>query len=345
MDDELPDRIEGGLAGAVVGDAMGTPTETMTRRRVIEVYGRLTQIVAPLESPFSQSRPAGRSSDDSSQMLMFAEVLADKGGLTIEDVVATLLAWADDEEMFRTGAGPTTRLAVARLREGADPFAVGLGDVHWGTGVSNGAAMKAAPAGWIHPGDVQAAVRTAALMAAPTHNTQIAIAGAGAVAAAVAVAAGGHASVDDLVDAGIEGARTGEALGLRQGREVAGASVARRIGEAARIGGAASDIWTAMDDLSELIGSGLPTVEAVPAAFGMIVAARGDVQQAVIGAVNMGNDADTVATIVGAVTATRAGIDAVPREWVDLVQRANQITFRTLAERMARASQQVKNAQ
>ena len=86
-------------------------------------------------------------------------------------------------------------------------------------------------------------------------------------------------------------------------------------------------------------------IGAVPAAFGMIVAARGDVQQAVIGAVNMGNDADTVATIVGAVTATRAGIDAVPREWVDLVQRANQITFRTLAERMARASQQVKNAQ
>lgn len=333
---ELADRIEGGLAGSVVGDAMGTPTETMTRRRVREVYGRLTDIVAPSKSPFSKARPAGKSSDDSSQMLMFADVLASNdGSLTIEDVVKTLLEWAEDEEMFRTGAGPTTRVAVAKLRDGADPFEVGLGDVHWGTGVSNGAAMKAAPAGWVHPGDIKNAVKTAALMAVPTHNTQIAISGAGAVAAAIAIAAAGGATVDDLVAAGIEGALQGEAVGLLQGREVAGPSVARRIAEAARIARDAGDIWHAMDELSDLIGSGLPTVEAVPAAFGMIVAAQGDVEQALVGAVNMGNDSDTVATIVGGITGTHSGITGVPARWTQLVETANEISLRPLAERMA----------
>src|SRR6185312_7769850 len=115
--------------------AMGTPTETMTRRRVIEVFGRLTEIVAPLKSPFSKTRPVGRSSDDSSQMLLFADLLAEQGTLTIDDVVKTLLLWAEDEDMFRTGAGPTTRVAIALLRDGADPYTVGLGDVHTGTGV------------------------------------------------------------------------------------------------------------------------------------------------------------------------------------------------------------------
>ena len=62
---------------------------------------------------------------------------------------------------------------------------------------------------------------------------------------------------------------------------------------------------------------------------------RGDVRESIIGAVNMGNDADTVATIVGAITGTRSGIAAVPEEWTSLVERANDLDFRNLAQLLA----------
>ena len=72
-------KIEGGLAGAVIGDAMGTATETMTRRRIVETYGRLEGLVRPDHSPFSGGRVAGHVSDDSSQMLLICDRFARNG--------------------------------------------------------------------------------------------------------------------------------------------------------------------------------------------------------------------------------------------------------------------------
>ena len=331
------DRIWGGLAGAVIGDAMGTATETMTRRQIVATFGRLTEIVAPENSPFSGGRPAGHYSDDSSQMLLMAERFAEVGAIRTEDVVEKLLQWADNEDMFGRTAGPTTREAVRRLRAGEDPTVVGRGHVSTGTGLSNGAAMKTAPAGWMNPGNIEAAVQAAARMAIPTHCTQIAISGAGAVAGAIAMATAGRSNFADIVEAAIEGAEIGERIGLEIGREAAGPSVVKRIRLAVKIGASHDDIWGCLDEVSDIIGSGLPTVESVPAAFAMIAAGRADVKQSIIGAVNVSNDTDTVATIVGAITGTMAGVAGVPTDWRELVETVNQLDLKGLAGRLAAA--------
>lgn len=332
----LRDRILGGLAGAVIGDSMGTATETMSRRRIIERYGRLEEMVAPDLSPFSGGQEAGTYSDDSSQMLLLSERILARGEVTVEDVVAMLLEWADNEEMFERTAGPTTRAAVARLRAGEDPAEVGKGDVHGsGSGTSNGAAMKAAPAGWINAGRVTEAVADAALISIPTHNTQVAIAGAGAVAAAIAEATREGATLDSVIEAGLTGAREGEARGLETGREAASASVERRIAEAVRLGREADDVWEVLDDLYELIGSGLPTNESVPAAFGILAAARGDVTQSIIGAINVGNDTDTVATIVGAIAGSLHGMSGIREDWYQRVCEVNGLDLEDLASRLS----------
>lgn len=333
--EKVADRIWGGLAGAVIGDAMGTATETMTRRQIVATFGRLTDIVAPENSPFSGGRPAGHCSDDSSQMLLMADRFAEIGEIRTEDVVRKLLEWAENEDMFGRTAGPTTREAVRRLRAGEDPRIVGRGNVSTGTGLSNGAAMKTAPAGWMNPGDIRAAVEAAARMAVPTHCTQIAISGAGAVAAAVAAATAGTNSVADIVDAAVEGAEIGERIGLEIGREAAGPSVAKRIRLAVKIAEGHDGIWGCLDEISDVIGSGLPTAESVPAAFAMIAAARGDVKQSIIGAVNVSNDTDTVATIVGAITGSMAGVAGVPADWRELVESVNNLDLRALAGRLA----------
>lgn len=338
-DAQLRDRILGGLAGAVIGDSMGTATETMSRRRIIERYGRLEEMVAPDHSPFSGGQQAGAYSDDSSQMLLLSERILTRKGVSVDDVVAMLLDWADDEEMFERTAGPTTRAAVARLRAGEDPAEVGRGDVHGsGSGTSNGAAMKAAPAGWINSGHVADAVADAAEISIPTHNTQIAIAGAGAVAAAIAEATTPGATLDSVIEAGIEGARQGEARGLETGREAAGASVERRIVEAVKIGRAAADVWEVLDDFYEFIGSGLPTNESVPAAFGILAAARGDVTQSIVGAINVGNDTDTVATIAGAIAGSLHGMSGIRDDWYRRVCEVNNLDLAGLADRLTELS-------
>jgi ADP-ribosylglycohydrolase len=334
-ENRLTDKIHGGLAAAIIGDAMGTATETMTRRRIIETYGRLETIVAPENSPFSGGRPAGHVSDDSSQMLLMCGQIVAAGDVRLDDVVAMLLNWSEDEDMFARNAGPTTREAVRRLRLGEDPATVGLGNVHTGSGLSNGAAMKAAPSGWINPGRVDEAAKAAAIIATPSHNTQVAIAGAAAVAGAVAMAMLSDASVDSVVEGALEGARMGEKLGLAQGREASGASVERRIIEAVAIARRSADIWEAMDPISTLIGSGLPANEAVPAALGMFVAARGDLRQTLIGAVNIGDDTDTVATIAGAIAGTFSGISSVPEDWYATVVEVNGLQLSPVAEGLA----------
>ncbi|MBI2245106.1 MAG: ADP-ribosylglycohydrolase family protein [Nocardioides sp.] len=342
---DLHDRIVAGLAGAIIGDSMGTATETMTRRRVLEIYGRVTDFVPPEHSPFSGAQPMGTWSDDSSQMIMLLDRALERGSIQVDDVVAMLLEWAEDEERFLNQAGPTTREAIARLRAGEDPAVVGRGDVHNGTGVSNGAAMKAAPAGWFNPADPATAIEDAVTVSLPTHATQLAISGAAAVAAAVAEACRPGSDVDSVIEAGLHGVRVGEQRGIEVGSEAAGASVERRMREAVRIGREAEDVWSCLDELSDLVGSGLPTNEAVPAAFGLIAAARGDFVESVLGAVNVGNDADTVATIVGAIVGTLDGRASIPQAWFELVTSVNGLDLDDTAQRIVASRTSISPAQ
>lgn len=328
----LTDRIHGGLAGAVVGDALGSLTETLSRRGIRELYGWLDDFTEFRFRPFGQERPVGGWTDDSSLVVAMARSVVDAGGVELDAAVRRLLAWADDESVSRY-SGPSTSAAVARLRAGEDPGEVGRGQES--TGTSNGGGMKAAPAGWAHPGDVEAAARAAAVLCTPTHNTQLAIAGAAAVAAACAVACQDGTRVDDVVAAGVEGARLGERFGLAQGREVAGPSIARRIGWAADVARAASSFETAVEDVADLVGAGLTTHESVPAVFGLLVAAGGDVNRVAVAAANVGDDTDTVGTMAGAIAGTLGGIATVHRPWYDLVTRVNDVDLAGLANGLA----------
>ena len=64
-------------------------------------------------------------------------------------------------------------------------------------------------------------------------------------------------------------------------------------------------------------------LEMVPCALALSLIARGDPAQAIIGAANLGRDADTIAGMAGGLTGALAGAKAIPVEWVDKVVRAN----------------------
>jgi hypothetical protein len=79
------------------------------------------------------------------------------------------------------------------------------------------------------------------------------------------------------------------------------------------------------------------TMEMVPAALAICAIAGEDTKQAIIGAANLGRDADTIAGIAGELAGALYGIDALPAPWVkkvltlnpkpDLEKMANDLTI------------------
>ena len=65
------------------------------------------------------------------------------------------------------------------------------------------------------------------------------------------------------------------------------------------------------------------TMEMVPAALAICAIAGEDTKQAIIGAANLGRDADTITGIAGELAGALYGIDALPQPWVEKVLRLN----------------------
>ncbi len=324
-------RVLGGLYGAVCGDAMGAATEMLSRRQIVAAFGWLDTFVPPDRSPFAAGRAAAQVTDDASQMLAIARALTRSSPLTPADVAAALLDWANDEEMLRRFAGPTTRAAIERFRQGADPVAVGLETAGPFRGTSDGAAMRVAPIGWIHPGDLPGALADAVTSCVPTHATQVAIAGAAAIACGVAAAMEPAATVQRVVEACRWGAQEGERAGLVHGRDVPAPSVAARIDLGVAIASRCTDLADAVTSVGDAIGAGIHTAEAVPAAVALFAAANGVPADAIVAATNVGDDSDTVATMAGALAGTLSGVDAIPEPWRELVDSANSLDLLAIA--------------
>lgn len=339
---DLYDRILGSLAAGAIGDAMGAATEQRSFSEIVSLFGGPVREFRrpPPDSPFSGGREAAQITDDTGQMVAMARAIIDgKGALTVAGVVKELLRWADDLEVFRRFAGPTTRAAIEELRKGTDPRVVGRQGRLTSLGTSNGAAMRIAPAGLAHPGDLETAVRDAVTMCLPTHATQLAIAGAAAVAAGIARALTHDADVYTVVQAAFWGARRGEEIGRREGRVVAGPSVLSRMEVAVNLAARGRDLIETMQEIHAYVGSGLHIAEAVPAAVGIFVAAGGDPMEAITGGVNIGDDTDTVAIIAGSLAGALRGFRAVPKELYEAVEQANTLHLAEIARGLTAVAQ------
>jgi ADP-ribosylglycohydrolase len=249
--------------------------------------------------------PAGSITDDTEQALLLARLLVERGGdVPARGWAERLAAWEDG--MRARGSldllGPSTRAAIAAIREGADPAVAGR------AGTTNGAAMRIAPLGIAHPvHDIADFVDTVADTCRPTHDTGLAIAGAAAVAAAVSAGLDGAGWVE-ATDVAIAAAE----LGQQRGHWVAGASVAARIRWAMTLDA---------ENLSELIGTSLASQESVPAAFGRLAIAHGDGWQACLAAAAAGGDTDTIAAMAGAMAGATGS--EWPAQAIETVVRVN----------------------
>ncbi|HMO58756.1 MAG TPA: ADP-ribosylglycohydrolase family protein [Roseiflexaceae bacterium] len=334
--ERLGAHILGSLMAAALGDAMGAATEQHTIEEIVATYGGLLrELHVPSRQTFSYGNIAGEVTDDVSQMFALAdELIKHDGKLTAEAWVARLIHWSQTSK-HRQQMGPTTRPLLEALAAGQDTSTIGRSPYSerklTSFGTTNGAAMRIAPAGLVFPGDIERAVELAWITARPTHDTQIAMAGAGAIAAGVAHALTPGADVYSVTRACLAGARLGEAIGVREGRRVAGPSIVRRIEIAVEEALRAPDLHAAIVAIEATVGNSVMTVESVPAAVGVFVAAGGNVLDTVSAGASIGNDSDTIAAMAGSLAGALHGIAGVPSDLAAQVRAANDVDIDALA--------------
>ena len=141
-------------------------------------------------------------------------------------------------------------------------------------------------------------------------------------------------TIDSIVEAAVLGAT----IGFSKGKPVAAPSVAKRIKLAVDSARRISDPERAAEEIYDIVGTGIESAEAVPAAFGMLVAGEGQPMRVIELAVNAGGDTDTVASIAGAVAGAWSGIGAFDAKMVEEVECLNGLRLREDSEELAKVA-------
>ena len=319
------DRAKGALYGLGIGDALGMPTQMLSRRQIVERWGPLLTGFegAHDDHPIAAGMSAGAVTDDTEQAALLGWLLVEGNGrVSPGEVAAALLGW--EREMAARGSldllGPSTKRALDAVANGTPPAEAGR------HGDTNGAAMRITPVGIVAaPDNLPGLVDRVQQASIATHNTSVALAGAAAVAAAVS--------------AGIDGAEIGAAtqtaiaaaeLGAQRGHWAAGADVAARIRWAVDLV-AGAEPQRAAEVIYTLVGTSLATQESVPAAFAVLSAVPGDPWQACLLAASLGGDCDTIAAMAGAIGGACHGLAAFPNRAIETVD-GNGLRIADLAE-------------
>jgi ADP-ribosylglycohydrolase len=311
------------LYGLAIGDALGMPTQLLSREQIAARWGPLLSGFepAPPGHPIAAGMPAGAVTDDTEQAVLVGRLLL-SGRIDPRELAAGLIAW--ERDMAGRGSldllGPSTRRAIDAVLAGTPPEEAGV------SGDTNGAAMRIAPVGIkAAAGNLTALVDAVQEASLVTHNTSVALAGAAAVAAAVSAGVSG-ADVAAATDTAVAAAR----MGAGRGHWVAGADVAARIRWATDLV-AGRPVEEAAAVIYSLVGTSLATQESVPAAFAVLRAVPGDPWRACLLAASLGGDTDTIAALAGAISGACHGLAAFPPETVRVID-AHGLALADLAD-------------
>lgn len=175
------------------------------------------------------------------------------------------------------------------------------------------------PVGLVHAGDPDAAARDGYVMAT-----------------AVAAAMKPGATVERVVESVLARLDCLDSLDPRYGGEFEG-----RLKRLLKIAEEAEDVFSLREPVYREILVTYPPwtmngiLEMVPLALAICVAARGDPETAIVGAANMGRDADTIGSFVGEIVGALSGWEAFPRQWTERVETLNpEPDMRRIAEEL-----------
>ncbi len=327
------DRILGCLYGVAIGDALGMPTSFLPPREIEKIYGRVTDFEEPLpDHIYHAGYQKAQVTDDTEQTILIAQTLIESKKADPHQIAKVLIKWFDSVGGVESNAvGPSSKAALIAIKAGESFEKSGK------RGDTNGAAMRISPVGILHAAhneNLRALLEDVYKVCMPTHGSNLAVSGASALANGIKAALR-EENLNAIIAATINGAIQGESYGF----PVIGPSVAKRIELAIEISERTSTLADAASEIYQIIGAGVAMAESVPAAIGLFYAAKGIPSDAILAAVNMGGDCDTVASMTGALTGAFKGIQAIPQAWIDEIEKVNKLHLDEIGDQLFSATQ------
>jgi ADP-ribosylglycohydrolase len=322
------DRALGAFYGLALGDALGMPTQSLSRAQIKTRFGAITTLLAAdADQPIAPNMPAGSITDDTEQAVLVAEMLIDNAGrIDPSDLAQRLIDW--EAVMQAKGSqdllGPSTKRAIEMILAGHTPEEAGR------FGTTNGAAMRITPVGIASDiTDPQRFIASVVQACQVTHNTTLGISSAAAVAGVVSAGINGTTLTEALA-AGVMAAQLGE----QHGHWIAGGRIAARIQWAQTLC-ADCDNRALPDLLYDVIGTSVASQESVVAAFALahqVAAGRLLAFDALCMAASLGGDTDTIAAVLGAMLGACQGMSAWPVAMIEQLKAVNRLELAPLVE-------------
>jgi len=330
-------RILGALYGQMLGDALGMPSELWPRERVKKHFGWIDRFLdGPAENNAACYFTAAQFTDDTSMALALADALIEADGEVVPELIArNVIRWVDGFDAFNKNIlGPSSKLALAEQKKG-----VAISELE-NNGVTNGAAMRVSPLGCVLPSaPLEHFCQQVWLASSPTHKSDIAVAGAVVIAWAVSRAIEG-ASWAEIKLALPDIAKYAQ---TRQSTTFS-ASLAARIELALDVVAKSTGSEQASEQVYQLVGAGVSTIESVPAAIAMVELAEGCPNRCAVLCANLGGDTDTIGAMATAICGALQGIDAFDAQYLTELKRVNPLDMTTYSSAFLRFRQRAEEA-
>jgi poly(ADP-ribose) glycohydrolase ARH3 len=299
-------KFIGSLVGTAVGDSLGARFEgTSGIQEVKEIGPRYT--------------------DDTAMTIGVAESLVEHKGFNYWHMAERFIQNYEREPWRRYGSGPPRIFRM--MQSGRMGFGMLDRDLYPGGSFGNGAAMRVSPVGLLYHDDPVSIREISYHTAGITHSHELALEGAAVQACAVALAV-----LADPVEI-----RRKEFLGALR--------MFTRPGpyqEKLKLIIKLLDENPAKEDVATLLGNGSEALHSVPTAIYSFLA-NADFEKAVVYAVSLGGDADTIGAMTGAISGACYGIERIPVYWREKVENRDYLEqvamkLREVKEKLQRVS-------
>ncbi len=299
---DMKSKIYSGVIGHAIGDALGVPAEFMSRNQL------LSHPICDMEGYGTHRMPAGTWSDDTSMEIALLQSLIDCKKFDFEDIMNNFCKWRECDEFTATGVtfdiGGTCARALSNYRIGMSPCECGGKDERSN---GNGSLMRILPVAFvcyknaIVGRDRYELVRKVSSL---THAHEISILGC-------------FIYVNLICE-------------LLDNNDFATAYSRIQQDDYSMFSDAALEVYEriltdniARYDEGDISSSGyvLNTLEAAL----WCLSNTGSYEAAVLKAVNLGDDTDTVGAVVGSMAGILYGLEAIPHKWISKLQRSEYL--------------------
>lgn len=292
---DLRSKFRGALLGTVVGDSLGRTLEgapTLGSRKAEEIVAGYREL---------------RYTDDTQMMIGVAESLVEERGFDSEHMAQRFVENYDPVR----GYGPGSSHVIRAIERG-ESWDVPAQELFGGSGsYGNGSSMRIAPVGVLYHDDVEKLREVAHASSRITHVHELALEGAALQAYAVALATCSDPSSKLSVEEFLKKLEAFMCNELYSGKLQA-------IGEMLSGGAGRKEVV-------RRLGNGIEAFNSVPTAIYSFLSHPGSFEGAVLFAIGLGGDADTIGAMTGAICGAFHGVEVIPTGWMEKLEDLERI--------------------